>query len=400
MTTANMSNNKRAIFCPPTPTYTPLVIAPEAELQHKMELGRSRHDVERLTAALRAKDEGVRAKDKEIADLKKIIEGLQKTIEGLQKTFADSDKRHAESVKSLQRTFEDRISSVPRIDPGYVSTVATTVIDVVKGIVGKLADRKRPSAGISPPAKRLRLGDCDIVTSPMIDTEDYDDVFYDAVSSNDNTTPSTAPSTAPDKREHLDTAPVSTSPAPHANDNTTISLGDDDQLGEDDNSNKNGLDDDNETGSSVVATVENFDMLQAYDADGNLKRWDELSTAVQDEVRTFLSTRSQAGLYGSEGWYGKVTRSYGKHCINQARTANHITSHTAVACKTCAHQHLLCVSKVADNTLALRPLCALDRNACNNPSIDSIDFFRLPQDTKAPSKKASAGQYGKVVERS
>lgn len=371
------------------------------------------------------------AKDEEIARLKVLIRERDRQlmqlhedkiaserhnagiVEGLQKTFEDSDKRHAGSVESLpshfeglrktinglQKTFEDRMNSLElaaRKNQGYVSTVATTVIDLAKGVVERLTDRKRPSAGICPPAKRSRLGDCDTVTSPMTNNEDEDDVFYDAVSTNYNTAPSTAPSTAPAKRQHLEAARVSFSPipAPHADNNATINLGDDDEIVEDNNSNNNGLVEDDES------SVENLDKLQAYDADGNLKRWDELSTTVQDEVRTFLSTRSRAGLYGSVGWYGKVTRSHGKHCINQAKTANHITSHTAVACKTCAHQHLFCVSKVADNTLALRPLCALDRNACNNPDIDSVDFFRLPEDIQAPSKKAKAAQYGKVNNRS
>jgi hypothetical protein len=137
-------------------------------------------------------------------------------IESLRKTFEDSDKRHADSVKSLQKTFEGRMNSpsastssshrpprpsAPRINPGYVNIVATTVIDAAKGSVGRLTCRKRPSAAdISPPAKRPHVGDhddYDVVLPTMTEDKDYDGVVYDTVDTNNNTTLSAAPSTAP-----------------------------------------------------------------------------------------------------------------------------------------------------------------------------------------------------------
>lgn len=395
--------------------------------QAHTELLAANREVERLT-------DGLRAKDKEIANLRNLLDDRERQlkrlqeekthrehgagiIEGLQKALEASDRRHTGSVESLrenleslrktiqgfQKIFDDRMNSLesaPRERRGYISIVATPVIDVAKGIARRLTDRKRPSAAdISPPAKRHQLEACNVVPSPVADHEDYDDIFYDAVDTNNNTMSSAAPSNGPStERTHHDVALVSSIPRDNASPtpvaNTNFMLGDDieDTEGSISNNNNNDPADDDETGNDVVATVENLDKLYAYDADGNMKRWDELSPAVQDEVRGFLSTRSD--------WYGKLMRSFGKHCLNQTKTANHITLNTAVACKTCAHQHLLCVSKVANNILALRPLCGLDRNACNSPSIDSVEFFRLPQDIQAPSKKAKSGQYGKVNDRS
>jgi hypothetical protein len=329
-------------------------------------------------------------------------------IEGLQKTFADSNKRQAESVQSLpmkfeslrqtihglQKTFEDRLNSLElaaRENRGYVSIVATTVIDVVKGIGGRLTDRKRPSvADVFPPAKRLQLGACNVGSSLMNDHEDYDDIFYDAVDTNDKTAPSTDPSTASSaERPHLD-ADTSSSPAPGPDDNTTFNLGGEDEIPEASTSNNNNdLDDDDETGNSVVARVENINKIHAYDADGTLKRWDELSAAVQDEVRVFLSTRAEE--------YSKLGNK-SKNCLNRQRTVLHRTSGTAVACKGCAFSHLLCIANI-DRAFVLRPLCELDRNACGNPNIDCIDFFRLPHNIKAPSKDANAGQYDNIKSR-
>jgi hypothetical protein len=387
--------------------------------EDNMELMAAYREVERLTIGLKVKDE-------EIAGLKNLLDDRDRQlkrlheemindksdagiIEGLQKTFGESDKRHADSVRSLpknierlrktihglQKTFEDRMNSLElaaRENRGYVSIVATTVINVAKGIVGRLTDRKRPSAAdVSPPAKRLQLGACNNGPSPMNDYEDYDDIFYDAVDTNDKSAHSTAPSTAHSaKRQHLDTAPVSSSPAPQADNNTTFNLGDDDEIPEASTSNNNNdLDDDNQIGSSVVATVEDIDKIHAYDADGTLKRWDQLSADVQDEVRTFLSTRADE--------YSKLGNRR-KNCLNQSRTVLHRTSGTAVACKSCAFSHLLCIANI-NKTFVMRPLCELDRNACGNPNIDSIDFFRLPLDTKAPSKNVAAGQYDNIKSR-
>ena len=158
-------------------------------------------------------------KDKEIAVLKERIEGIKTLLDDKSKSFESQIKQSREyqtilaemnkEIASLRKLVNDLVMELKRPHEGnmaghrqgYISIVATAVIDVAKAIFGRLAGRKRPSsAKILPPARRLQLGDCDIVTSPMTDDEDYDDVFYDAVSTNDNTTPSTAPSTALVKR--------------------------------------------------------------------------------------------------------------------------------------------------------------------------------------------------------
>lgn len=194
------------------------------------------------------------------------------------------------------------------------------------------------------------------------------------------------------KRQHLDTAPVSSSPAPYADDNTTFNLGDDDEIVGDDNSNNNnGLDDDNEAGDGEVVAAQDIDSLQAYDANGRVKRWNELSAAVQSEVRAFLSTQP--------GWLNRLLRSNTTHCLRQkGKAADHLRYGTTVACKTCASMHRLCISKVGGQVM-LRPLCPVDRaDLPANTTMADISFFRLPDSVRFSRSKMMVTEYGKVTQ--
>ncbi|KAF9699915.1 hypothetical protein EKO04_002137 [Ascochyta lentis] len=135
-----------------------------------------------------------------------------------------------------------------------------------------------------------------------------------------------------------------------------------------------------------------FDNIMALEDDVE-RPWSELSSAVQDALRTFLG--------GKPDWFDKLMKGQGKFCLSRKnRAADHLFDGKYVACKSCAYTHDLCVSKFGTGNAArvvLRPLCAVDRAVYPNPpTFADVEYFRLPSTVNYAPLKNDKTQYANV----